>query len=254
MKTSTTKSKIKKLLRPLVVLLFWLFLWEFLSLLIGNQFLFPGIKSTVLELLSIFSSTDSYMFMLLTILRVAAGQVIGIALGIILGIGAHSSSFVRALISPFITIIRSTPVASFIVVLWVLFSGDFLSVFIAFLMVMPIIWQSTLDGFDSIDKNLEEVATVFRFSAIKRFKLIVFPALLRFLIPAIITSAGLGWKAEIAAEIIAYTKNSIGQQINDAKYFMDTPRVFAWTAIIVIFSILLEKIAKMLLARFKNEH
>ena len=54
-------------------------------------------------------------------------------------------------------------------------------------------------------------------------------------------------EAEIAAEIIAYTKHSIGQGINDAKYGMDTPTVFAWTLIIIIFSVILEKVAKAVL-------
>jgi NitT/TauT family transport system permease protein len=192
--------------------------------------------------------------MLLTLLRVCFGLLLGIILGVGLGILAHTSSIVHSILSPFITVIRSTPVASFIVVLWVIFSGDVLSVFVAFLMVMPIIWQSTVDGFNSIDKSLEEVALIFRFGYMKRLRLIVFPALLKFLLPSIITSVGLAWKAEIAAEIIAYTKNSIGQEINDAKYFMETPRVFAWTVIVILFSIILERTTKFILLRFKNEH
>ena len=254
MKTSTTKSNFLKILRAFVVLLFWLFLWEILSLLIGNQFLLPNIKSTARELFLLLSDTDSYRFMLLTLLRVCFGLLLGIVLGVGLGILAHTSSIVHSLLSPFITVIRSTPVASFIVVLWVIFSGDVLSVFVAFLMVMPIIWQSTVDGFNSIDKSLEEVALIFRFGYMKRLRLIVFPALLKFLLPSIITSVGLAWKAEIAAEIIAYTKNSIGQEINDAKYFMETPRVFAWTVIVILFSIILERTTKFILLRFKNEH
>ena len=254
MKTSTTQSKILSFLRPLLVLLFWLSVWELAALIIGNSFLLPDIKSTFSELLLILSNAASYRVMLLTLLRVSVGLFIGIILGIGFGILAHSSNVVYSLLSPFITVIRSTPVASFIIVLWVIFSGDVLSVLIAFLMVMPIIWQSTVDGFNSIDRNLEEVARVFRFGYLKKIKLIVFPALLKFLLPAIVTSVGLAWKAEIAAEIIAYTKNSIGQKINDAKYFMDTPRVFAWTVVVIIFSILLERITKSIIVRFKNEH
>ena len=254
MKTSTTESNYFKILRAFLVLLFWLFLWEILSLLIGNQFLLPNIKSTARELFLLLSDMDSYRFMLLTLLRVCFGLLLGIILGVGLGILAHTSSIVHSLLSPFITVIRSTPVASFIVVLWVIFSGDVLSVFVAFLMVMPIIWQSTVDGFNSIDKSLEEVALIFRFGYMKRLRLIVFPALLKFLLPSIITSVGLAWKAEIAAEIIAYTKNSIGQEINDAKYFMETPRVFAWTVIVILFSIILERTTKFILLRFKNEH
>ena len=116
---------------------------------------------------------------------------------------------------------------------------------------MPIIWQNTMDAYSSIDKNLLEVTEIFEFSSKKRFKILIFPTLKKLLYPAIITSAGLAWKAEIAAEIIAYTKKSIGQGINDAKYNMDTPTVFAWTLLIILFSILLEFGTKKLLRRFK---
>lgn len=225
-----------------------------MSFLVGNEFLLPNIKSTARELFLLLSDVSSYKFMLFTLIRVCSGLLIGIISGVGLGILAHTSSIVHSLMSPLITVIRSTPVASFIVVLWVIFTGDVLSVFIAFLMVMPIIWQSTVDGFNSIDKNLEEVSLIFRFGFLKHLRLIIFPALLKFLLPSIITSVGLAWKAEIAAEIIAYTKNSIGQQINDAKYFMETSRVFAWTVIVILFSIILERTTKFILLRFKNEH
>jgi NitT/TauT family transport system permease protein len=130
-------------------------------------------------------------------------------------------------------------------------SGDALSVFIGFLMVLPLIWQSTVDSINSIDKDTMEVARVFEFSMMRKIKLIYLPTLKRFLVPAVISATGLAWKAEIAAEIIAYTKKSIGQGINDAKYNMDTPTVFAWTIVIVTFSILLESVAKRMLRRIK---
>ena len=116
-------------------------------------------------------------------------------------------------------------------------------------MVMPIIYQNLTDGLTAIDKQLSEVSDVFEFTKKKRFMLLTFPTLKKYLVPAVITASGLGWKAEIAAEIIAYTKHSIGQGINDAKYNMDTPTVFAWTAVIILLSIALESGARYLLRR-----
>ena len=59
-------------------------------------------------------------------------------------------------------------------------------------------------------------------------------------------------KEQIAAEIIAYTNNSIGQYIYDANFALDTPTVFAWASVIVSFSISLEAICKKALGRIKN--
>jgi NitT/TauT family transport system permease protein len=83
-------------------------------------------------------------------------------------------------------------------------------------------------------------------------RVLVIPQLVRYLIPAIVTATGLAWKSEIAAEIIAYTRNSIGQNINDAKFNMDSPTVFAWTIIVIALSIILELIAKLIMRRCKK--
>ena len=245
---STMKSKILRFILPFC---FWLVLWWLGATIVDNSFLFPNVDETILALVSLVAKPSFYLVVLLTTIRVILGFIIGCTLGFALAILCNKFPVLEALFTPIITIIKATPVASFIVLLWVMLSGDALSIFIGFLMVMPIIWQNTMDAYSSIDKNLLEVTEIFEFSAKKRFKILIFPTLKKFLYPAIITSAGLAWKAEIAAEIIAYTKKSIGQGINDAKYNMDTPTVFAWTLLIILFSILLELSTKKLLRRFK---
>ena len=244
------KNSIKSLLKFIIPLLFWCLAWHLGSIAIGNDYLFPGIKVTFNALFAILSDKAAYMSILLTALRVIIGLVLGCFLGISLGILCNHFSLINIILSPLFTIIKSTPVASFIVVLWVILSGDELAVFIGVIMVTPIIWQNILDGYNSVDKQLVEVAQIYNFSPMKKFKLLTFPALKKYLAPAIITSCGLCWKAEIAAEIIAYTKKSIGHSINDAKYYLDTPTVFAWTIIIIVLSIILEKSTKKLLRRY----
>ena len=249
MKAFIMENKIIKILSPLV---FWLTVWIIVSRSIGNAFLFPSVSDTLNSLIVLFSQSFFYKSIIFSSIRVILGLLMGGLFGIVLALICNKISLLNFILSPMITIIRSTPVASFIVVLWVLMSGDALSVFIGFLMVMPIIWQSTINGLSAIDESLLEVTKVFRFSKLKKFKLLTVPTLKKYLVPAFISSVGLAWKAEIAAEIIAYTKNSIGQGINDAKYNMDTSTVFAWTLVVIIFSILLEAITKVLLRRHKN--
>ncbi len=244
------KNKLKKIaLKVILPLLFWLGIWEISALIIGNEFLLPDIKSTVLSLIKLLCSAGFYTAILLSSARVITGLLLGFLAGIALALLCSRFALFRSLFTPILRIIKSTPVASFIVVLWVMMSGDALSVFIGFLMVMPIIYQNLTDGLSAIDKQLSEVSDVFEFSKKKRFMLLTYPTLKKYLVPAVITASGLGWKAEIAAEIIAYTKHSIGQGINDAKYNMDTPTVFAWTAVIILLSIALESGARYLLRR-----
>jgi len=234
------------------ILLFWLALWQGLSMLVGLEYFLPSVPKTAAKLFSLIVTARFWRIAALTLLRVLTGLFSGIFLGALLAVLCHKLPFVNSLLSPIISVIKATPVATFIVLLWIMMSGTSLAILIAVLMVLPIVWQNLMDGFHSIDGQLEEVAYVFGFSLSKRIRLIIFPALKKYLAPAVITSVGLAWKSEIAAEIIAYTKNSVGQMINDAKYNLDTAEVFAWTAVIITFSILLERVAVFLLGRLEK--
>ena len=57
-----------------------------------------------------------------------------------------------------------------------------------------------------------------------------------------IVALGLCWKAGIAAEVIGIPKNSIGEHLYNAKVYLDTPDLFAWTLVIVIVSLVFEKL------------
>ena len=104
--------------------------------------------------------------------------------------------------------------------------------------------------FNSIDKDLSEVCEIFEFSRFKKFRYLVIPHLLKFFVPASLTAMGLAWKSGIAAEIITYTKNSIGQNIFDAKNFFEGDKMFAWTIVVVFISLVLEKTIRLLIRRF----
>lgn len=235
------KNKLKKLLtRFALPLAFWLAVWQITAMIIGKSFLLPDIPTTACALVDLLADADFYLALIFSLLRVIAGLMLGIIIGSLLAVICHRSPTVKYIVTPIINVIKSTPVASFIILLWVLMTGDGLSVFIGFLMVMPIIYQSIYNGLLDVDIGLSEVADVFEFSKKKRFMLLTLPTLKKYFIPALITSSGLAWKAVIAAEIIAYTTHSIGQAINDAKYDNDSPTVFAWTIVVIIFSLLLE--------------
>lgn len=245
------KNKLPRPILTLIAIVFWISVWQIGAFFVGDKYFLPDIPTTFSALLTILKKASFYTAVLATLTRVVLGLLLGTILGIILAVLSHKSSVITAIVSPLILVIKSTPVASFIILLWIALHGTFLPVFVAILMVMPIIWQNTLDAYGSISKNLTEVCYVFEMSGRKRAKLLVFPALIKYLIPAFITSCGLAWKSEIAAEIIAYTTRSIGQHISDAKYDFDTPAVFALTIVVILMSIALEKGASKLIKRIK---
>ena len=110
-----------------------------------------------------------------------------------------------------------------------------------------------MDGFKALDKRLIEVTNVFEISGIKRFKLLVFPTLIRYFVPAVLTSVGLAWKSGIAAEIITVAKNSIGYEIKTNKDYFNSDYMLAWTLVVVIISVIFENGIRFLVRRFNSD-
>jgi NitT/TauT family transport system permease protein len=247
------RVKVKDTLKIFAPVVFWLLVWEIASLIINHPYFLPSVPKTVSALFTLLKTGSFYITVFMTALRVLAGLLIGIILGALLSYLSYKIELVNIFLTPFMTVIKSTPVASMIILLWILLSGGTLAVLIAVLMVMPIMYQNLLNGFYAVSKELYEVSLVFGFNFKARMKYLIIPTLKGYFIPALISCIGLAWKSEIAAEIIAYTENSIGYYINDAKSFYLSDTVFAWTLVIIVMSILLEKITKILIYRCNYE-
>lgn len=251
------KSKtLKKIAISLAVFAIWIAIWWIAAIVVfnkyGDNYFLPSPLDTLLALINLLKKPSFYRVVFASLLRVIAGLLFGTVVGTALAFICHKVDFLRSLFSPVISVLKAMPVATFILLLWITVKGSSLTILIGVIMVLPIIFQNVLSGLDSIDKNLLEVTKVYGFSLYKRMKILVFPSLRSYLFPAIITSVGLAFKSQIAAEIIAYTNNSIGGFIYDANYALKTDEVFAWAAVIVVFSIALETICKKLLGRVKK--
>jgi len=117
------------------------------------------------------------------------------------------------------------------------------------LMVFPIVYSGVHEGINSTDKQLLEVAKVYKFPFGKTVKLCYYPALKPFLLTSLSTSIGLGWKSGITGEVFALPKHSIGTMLHDAKVYLETTDVFCWTAVIILLSLAIEKLVVALIKK-----
>ena len=228
----------------------WLALWEISAHIIGIEFIFPGAIKTLKTFFTLIFKPHFITTVLLSILRILLGLLLGILVGAITAIICIALPPLRTFVSIGMTVVRSTPVASIVMIMWIIIGSTNLPIMIALLMVSPIIWQNLMDGYKDIDRSLYEVTEVFGFTKKKRFMLLIMPSLKRYFIPAALTSVGLAWKSGVAAEIIAYTKNSIGQNIYDAKTFFEGDVMLAWTFAVILISLAFEFSVKSLSRRF----
>ena len=128
-----------------------------------------------------------------------------------------------------------------------------LPIFISFLMVLPMIWTTVETGLSTVDKKYLELAQVYRIDRFKTFLHIKIPFIMPGLISTSLTALGFAWKSGIAAEVICRPSNSLGNMLQEAKIYIETPEVFAITAVVALLSMLLEIIIRKTLRRYTND-
>lgn len=244
------RAKIKKYAVKLAVLLLWLGVWQGVYMLVSKDILLVSPLMVFKRLCELVVQAMFWKSVLYTFLRIVFGFVLGVFFGTLLAILTVSSSFLKELFKPVISLVKATPVASFIILALVWIKKDSVPVFITFLMVLPIIWANVSEGIISTDKRLLEMAKVFEFGKLKKLRLIYFNSVLPFFAASSTTALGLAWKAGVAAEVIAMSNNSIGYNLYRSKINIETADLFAWTAVVILLSVVLEKAIRALLKKY----
>ncbi len=228
-------------------LLFWLAVWEIVSLLIGNRVLLVSPVSALKTLAELAVTGKFWRAVLFSLLRITAGLFLGVTLGTLLAFLSSRHKMVRRLAAPLIAAVKSVPVASFVILALVWVSSKNLSILISFLIVLPVMYTGTLSGIENTDSQLIEMAEVFRIPRGRRVRYIYVSQCMPYFNSALKVALGLCWKSGIAAEVIGIPKGSIGEGLQQAKVYLETGEVFAWTITIIVLCVSFEKLALLLL-------
>ena len=178
---------------------FWITIWQFASMYLGQEILLASPVSVVRKLFELSFTGNFWQSVGFSFVRIVTGFLLAMFLGIFLAVLAYWSKTVEILIAPVIAVVKSTPVASFIILCLIWIPSRNLSVFISFLMVLP------------------------------------------YFLSACRLSLGMCWKAGVAAEVIGVPSGSIGEKLYNAKIYLNTPDLFAWTVVIIVISFVFEK-------------
>ena len=236
----------KAVAKNLLVVLFWAAVWHILALSLNNPLLLPT-PLQVLERLGALAATAAFWkTTLFSLGRILLGITSGIALGVVLAVLSTKISLVHTVISPLITAIQASPVASFSVLVLIWIERDYVPVLICCLMVFPVVWRNVCTGIRGVDPQLLELAQAYRLPRLRTLRRITMPSVLPHFRTGCSNALGLGWKAGVAAEVLTVPKNSIGKMISEAKLYLETTDLFAWTLAVILLSLILQKLILML--------
>ncbi len=236
---------LKKFLPYAGALAVWLVVWQIAAHNIGIEFILPSPKATLLKLIEIMPTKSFGTAVCASLIRVLSGFAFGAVTGALIGSISFFLPFWETFFSPFLKVIRATPVSSFILLVMLWMKSDTVPIFIAFLMVFPIVCQNVLTGLKNTSQQLTEVAQMYCLSFPTKLRVLYLPNALPYFGASCKTSLGLAWKAGIAAEVLCVSRNSIGENLYLSNIY-DSTGLLAWTVTVIVLSILTELFASLL--------
>lgn len=222
-------------------------LWQLAAMALNSHLLLASPLQVCGRLAALLEEPSFYSAVLFSFCRIVSGFLLALLAAAVLAALAARFHWAEVLLFPYMSVIKATPVASFIILCLLCMGVSHLPLFISFLMVLPILYTNLLQGIRAADEALLEMARVFRLSPARRIPYVYLPQIKPFLLSACSVSLGLCWKAGIAAEVIGIPAGSIGEKLYEAKIYLASADLFAWTIVIITISILFEKLFLRLL-------
>ena len=240
------KSTVQNSIRPWAVL-FWLLVWQGASMALSAAYphghlLLASPLSALVRLGELACTAAFWRAVGNSALHIFGGFLLSCVLAVLFAALSARFRAAREMLSPLVAAVKAVPVVSFIILALVWLDGRDLSLFISALMVFPPVYLNVLAGIDSADRQLLEMAAVFRVPFRRQLRGIWLPQVLPYFRAACSLALGLCWKAGAAAEVIGLPGGTIGERLYTAKVYFQTPDLFAWTAVIVAVSVVFEKL------------
>ena len=244
-----------KFLRFFTAAFFWLAVWQLGAWVLGRQIqwaqlLLPYPLDVLRRLLELMGTGGFWLTALSSLGRIFAAFLLGALIGTACAALCALSGLLSAIITPAMTVIRATPIASVIILLLLWLPGaGWVSLTAAVLMTAPIFWANLGRAVENVDPRLLEMARVYDFGRKKTLRHIYLPAIRAALLSACESGVGLAWKAGVAAEVLTRPRLAIGKMVYETRLYLETTDLFAWTAAVVLLSLRVEKGVRALMRR-----
>ena len=217
-------------------------LWQLLAMKLDQKLLLATPVDVAKTLGVLVKSQEFYSAVAYSMGRILFGLLIGAAVGTACALLAGRWHFMEVLFWPYFSAMKATPVASIVILCLVWLSSRRLSVFIVFLVVTPVIYTNILAGIKNLDLKMKDMARVFGINGLRRLLYVYLPELKTYIIAAFALATGMAFKAGIAAEVIGTPGGSVGKMLYNAKVYLETPELFAWTLVIIVLSVVVEQV------------
>ena len=226
---------------------FWLAVWMLVAALVAQPLILPGPGAVALALLRLICDAGTWAILAGPGARILGGLALAaVCGGVLAGFSSRSRAFAH-LVAPALSFVKATPVACVVVLLLIWLGSARVSIAAVFLMALPGVYFSLVEGLSQVDKPLEQM---FRLHGVRGWRLFcahTWREVLPFVLSCARAVIGMSWKAGVAAELIGMAVGTVGERIYQAKLLIETADLLAWTVLVVAASWACERVLVWLL-------
>ena len=231
----------KKYLRILISFFILLLLWQILAIKVQNEIILPK-PSTVWNTMCVqLQDPLFYTSIVFTLLRISLGLIIAFILAFFISLLAYFYPWFKDLFHPVLTLIRSIPNISYILIVLFWFGAQTSVIIISFLILFPTMYATIEQGLTDIPNEYHDLMKLFPAKKYTEIRCIYLPFLRPYIYTAILTGLSLAFKVGIMAEILGQSGTGIGRQLNICRLQLRMEGVFAWTIWIIVLLAIMEK-------------
>ncbi len=229
--------------------------WQILSLNM-HAIVLASPMQTITSLWVMLQTPYFFEHFSITLMRVSIGLLIGGFVGFFLGIIAGLSRDIKCLLEPLRWLTMSIPPVVVVVLAMLWFGmGSTMAIFLIAVLIAPTIYINTARGIEMVDKDLVEVARIYKFSAFTILKDVYTPAIAGPLSAAIVLGTCQAARVVVMAELLG-ANEGVGYAIGFTRSNLEIPQLFAWVLttlfIVAIFEFILFRPIQNYFTRWKE--
>jgi NitT/TauT family transport system permease protein len=223
-------------------------IWSLLSRQFGGYVLPPPL-AVVHGLHRIVVSGELWQHTYASLFRIVIGFSAALLAAILVGLLASLWTQAKIVVNDLLSVLNSTSVFVWVVVSLIWFGlTDMAPIFTTFMITLPVLGSNVIQGLENVDRRQLEMAHVYKLSAWDRFRSIVVPSTIPYLVAGMKVGFGLALKVSVVAEIFGVT-SGIGYIMNYSREILATEMVFVWAAVMILIMMAVDKLLFETLAR-----
>lgn len=223
--------------------------WQLAAVILNTPLLLPPLQNIADSFIAMLKTQQSYIQIGTTIMRVLVTIIFSTILALLFGLPAGTHERFENIFFASENFLRAVPTAAVIVLALIWFKSGVTPIFVASLIIFPLIYRSITDAIKHIDSRFLELSNDFSVVPIQRIRFLYLPHALFALRTSLVSAVGLAMKVVVMAELLSQPQHGIGVELQLAKVQLNTAGIFAWAILTVVLAILLQAFSKMLVVQ-----